>query len=284
MRKVVWIVMLCLSVSSCRLYDSLFKGDAVARAGKDLLYRSDIEKLGIKGFSPEDSILMVERYINSWAKERLLLDMAESRLSKADRDVEEQLEDYRRQLLVYRYEQKYVEQRLDTTVSEQEYREYYDASPEAFVTHVPLMKGVYIKISENSPNLNPVRSLYRSRGVEDIDRLEQLCYTSAEKYWIFDEWISVEAVLEGTGMDVAEMDRILKADAYVERSFMGYVYLISVDGYVPQGENAPFEYCRSRIRESILSRRKQELLVSLERNLLRDAVASGKLKIYKDQR
>lgn len=283
MRKVVWIFLLCLSVSSCRLYDSLFKGDAVARAGKNLLYRSDIEKLGIKGFSPEDSALMVERYIYSWAKERLLLDMAESRLSNADKDVEEQLEDYRRQLLVYRYEQKYVEQRLDTVISEREYREYYDAHPEDFVTRVPLMKGIYVKISGSSPNLNSIRSLYRSRNAEDTDRLEQLCYTSAEKYWVFDEWVSVDAVVDGTGMDVSEMDRILKTDSCIERNFRGYVYLVSVDGYVPQGGNAPFEYCRNRIRESILSRRKQELLASLERNLLRDAVASGKLKIYKDQ-
>lgn len=284
MRKVVWIFLLCLSVSSCRLYDSLFKGDAVARVGKNLLYRSDIEKLGIKGFSPEDSALMVERYIYSWAKERLLLDMAESRLSKADRDVEEQLEDYRRQLLVYRYQQKYVEQRLDTMISEREYREYYDTHPEDFVARVPLMKGIYVKISGSSPNLNPIKRLYRSRGTEDLDRLEQLCYSSAEKYWKFDEWVSVEAVLDGTGMDVSEMDRILKADSYVERDFQGYVYLVSVDEYVPQGENAPFEYCRNRIRDAILSRRKQELLASLERNLLNDAVISGNLKIYKDER
>ena len=109
-------MLLSLTVSSCRLYDTLFKGDVVARAGKDVLYRSDIERLGINGFSPEDSIRMVERYIHAWAKDRLLLDMAESRLSKADRDVTSQLEEYRRQLLVYRYEQQYVEQRLDTAV------------------------------------------------------------------------------------------------------------------------------------------------------------------------
>ena len=114
MRRVLCILMLCLSVSSCRLYDRLFKGDAVARVGKDGLYRRDREKLNIDGFSPEDSIRMVERYIQSWAKDRLLVDMAESHLSKADRAVAAQLEEYLQQLLVFRSDPQYGEQRLDS--------------------------------------------------------------------------------------------------------------------------------------------------------------------------
>ena len=280
MRRVLCILMLCLSVSSCRLYDRLFKGDAVARVGKDVLYRSDIEKLNIDGFSPEDSIRMVERYIQSWAKDRLLVDMAESHLSKADRDVAAQLEEYRQQLLVFRYEQQYVEQRLDTVISESEYREFYEANPNSFVTHVPLMRGTYIKISDNSPNLNPVKSLYRARVQEDRDRLGQLCYSSAEKYYILDEWVSLAVMAEDMGMDVSELSRVLDDRSWMERSSMGYTYLISVSAYVPTGAVAPYEYCRERIRDVILSRRKQDLITSLERNLLNDAIGSDKLIIY----
>ena len=272
--------MLVAAISSCRLYDSLFKGDVVARAGRDVLYRSDVDALNITGFSSEDSARIVERYIMSWAKNRLLLDLAESQLSKADRDVEAQLEEYRQQLLVYRYEQKYVEQRLDTAVSEQEYLDFYEANPASFTTHVPLMKGRYIKMSDNSPNLNPIKSLYRSRGEEDMDRLGQLCYTSAEKYYFFEDWVGLDAVVEGTGLDVQELARVLESRSYLEKDFLGYTYLISVDDYIPAGSLAPYEYCRERIRNHILNRRKQELVTSLERNLLNDAIVSEKFVIY----
>ena len=280
MRKALLIVMLVAAISSCRLYDSLFKGDVVARAGRDVLYRSDVDALNITGFSPEDSARIVERYIVSWAKSRLLLDMAQSQLSKADRDVEAQLEEYRQQLLVYRYEQQYVEQRLDTVVSEQEYLDFYETNPASFTTHVPLMKGRYIKMSDNSPNLNPVKSLYRSRIEEDMDRLEQLCYTSAEKYYFFEDWVGLDAVVEGTGLDVQELARVLENRSYLEKDFLGYTYLISVDDYVPAGSLAPYEYCRERIRNHILNRRKQALVTSLERNLLNDAIVSEKFVIY----
>ncbi len=280
MRKALLIITFLAAISSCRLYDRLFKGDVVARAGRDVLYESDVEALNITGFSAEDSARIVERYIMSWAKNRLLLDMAESQLSKADRDVEAQLEEYRQQLLVYRYEQKYVEQRLDTVVSEQEYLDFYEANPASFTTHVPLMKGRYIKMSDNSPNLNPVKSLYRSRIEEDMDRLEQLCYTSAEKYYFFEDWVGLDAVVEGTGLDVQELARVLENRSYLEKDFLGYTYLISVDDYVPAGSLAPYEYCRERIRNHILNRRKQALVTSLERNLLNDAIVSEKFVIY----
>lgn len=280
MRKALLIITFLAAISSCRLYDRLFKGDVVARAGRDVLYESDVEALNITGFSAEDSARIVERYIMSWAKNRLLLDMAESQLSKADRDVEAQLEEYRQQLLVYRYEQKYVEQRLDTVVSEQEYLDFYEANPASFTTHVPLMKGRYIKMSDNSPNLNPVKSLYRSRIEEDMDRLEQLCYTSAEKYYFFEDWEGLDAVVEGTGLDVQELARVLENRSYLEKDFLGYTYLISVDDYVPAGSLAPYEYCRERIRNHILNRRKQALVTSLERNLLNDAIVSEKFVIY----
>lgn len=280
MRKALLIITFLAAISSCRLYDRLFKGDVVARAGRDVLYESDVEALNITGFSAEDSARIVERYIMSWAKNRLLLDMAESQLSKADRDVEAQLEEYRQQLLVYRYEQKYVEQRLDTVVSEQEYLDFYEANPASFTTHVPLMKGRYIKMSDNSPNLNPVKSLYRSRIEEDMDRLEQLCYTSAEKYYFFEDWVGLDAVVEGTGLDVQELARVLENRSYLEKDFLGYTYLISVDDYIPAGSLSPYEYCRERIRNHILNRRKQALVTSLERNLLNDAIVSEKFVIY----
>ena len=251
------VLLLCLSVSSCRLYDGLFNGDVVARAGKDVLYRSEVEALNISGFSPEDSAAMVERYIRSWARNRLLLEVAESRLSKEDRNVTAQLEEYRRQLLVYRYEQQYVEQRLDTVITEEQY-----------------------KVSDSSPNLNPIKSLYRARGVEDSVRLEDLCYTSADKYFRLDSWTGLDIVAEEAGVPVQELSAVLDSRPWFEHNWMGYTYLIAVHDYVPEGGAAPYDYSRDRIRNLILSRRKQELVTSLERNVLNDAIASDKFIIY----
>ena len=62
---------------------------------------------------------MVEQYVNNWAIQHLLLKKAESELSKSDRDVQQELEDYKNSLLVYRFEKYFIEQRLDTLITEE---------------------------------------------------------------------------------------------------------------------------------------------------------------------
>ena len=93
--------------------------------GQEKLYRSDIDKVIPKGIVPEDSVRLSRQYINSWASDRVYLKIAEEQLSKAERDVTVELEDYRKSLLKYRYEQLYVNERLDTSVSHEHIEEYY---------------------------------------------------------------------------------------------------------------------------------------------------------------
>ena len=82
------------------------------------------------------------------------------------------------------------------------------------------------------------------------------------------------------GVPVQELSAVLDSRPWFEHNWMGYTYLIAVHDYVPKGGAAPYDYSRDRIRNLILSRRKQELVTSLERNVLNDAIASDKFIIY----
>lgn len=283
MRKIVALSLCIICLSSCRMFDRLFRDDVVARVGNEVLYRKDIEALNIKGYSPEDSARIVSRYISSWAKNRLLLDLAESRLSKEEKDVEAQLEEYRQQLLVYRYEKTYVEQRLDTVISEEEYASFYEDNPKSFTASVPYFKGVFIKISENSPNASVVKSLYAKPDDASREKLKELAYVSAEKSFFLDEWTSLDFVSDESGIDMSDIAYAIenRGRMYLER--MGYSYLLYADEYVPTGSVIPYEAAKERIKEVILSRRKQELLATLERNLLNDAINANKFIIYDDE-
>ena len=111
-------------LSSCRAISSFLTNDEiVAQVGMEKLYRSDIDEVVPKGLSPEDSVRLASRYINSWASEHVYLKVAQEQLSKSEMDVSKELEDYRRSLLKYRYEQLYVNERLDTTVTQDDIEE-----------------------------------------------------------------------------------------------------------------------------------------------------------------
>ena len=72
------------------------------------LFKSDLDKVIPAGLPEEDSLRLANQYINSWALEHVFIGVAEQQLSKAEKDVMQELEAYRRSLLKYRYEQLYV--------------------------------------------------------------------------------------------------------------------------------------------------------------------------------
>lgn len=280
MKRFGILILFVILFSSCRLYDRIFNGEVVARVGTHILYKEDIEKLKITGFSPEDSVRIVTQYIHSWAKDNLLLDMAQTQLPKADKDVEKQLEEFRQQLLVFRYEKQYVEQRLDTTVSEQQYQEFYESNEKSFIVTTPLVKATVIKIADNSPYLSQIKSLYRSSKEDDLAKLEQLCYSSADYFHSYLEWIEMGVIAQKISTDLQTCEALLGNKSFIDRSEDGYTYLVSIADMIPEGEIAPFEYSQEKIKDIIINRRKQELILSLERNLLNDAISSDKLIIY----
>ena len=117
----------CIALStlvSCRAIVSVMNDDKViAQVGKHRLTQSDVRPFIPEGTSPDDSVRIVMRYINVWASEQIFADEAEKRLSKEEKDVTEELEEYRMALLRYRYEQRYINERLDTVITEEEIEE-----------------------------------------------------------------------------------------------------------------------------------------------------------------
>ena len=134
MRKGLLFILLTIGLAaSCQLVQrfregtsELLRGEVVARVGKHKLYQSELLSYIPAGVGPEDSAALATRYINAWAEDLLLLDMAQEQLSKADKDVKDELEEYRRTLLKYRYQQLYILQRLDTLITDEEIERYYN--------------------------------------------------------------------------------------------------------------------------------------------------------------
>ena len=65
-----------------------------------------------------------------------------------------------------------------------------------------------------------------------------------------------------------------------EREIDGQNHLVYLVGRVAPNQPSPFEYNAEKIRELLISKRKQEILASLEQELFEDAKQNGKLLIY----
>lgn len=271
-----------LTFSSCRAISSLLYDDeVVAEVGRHYLYRSEVASLIPDGTSEEDSLRLALQYVNSWATDLIFLDVAEAQLTKDELDVSEELEEYRRSLLKYRYEQRYINERLDTMVADSQIDDYYLEHVENFVLEVPVVKARFLRISADSPNLGVIRKKMSSSLIEDLEAADSLSYFSAVKYTDYNGgWTDMVSLSREFGTDYAELLSLMRNGFIEKEDEYGKMNVAYIADFIPAGEIAPLEYCRPRIRNIIISVRKQKLISDLEQDLLADARDKGKYKVF----
>ena len=259
----------------------LFGDAVVARVGEHRLMRSELAAYIPAGVSSEDSLALAQSYIKSWAEELIFLDMAEKHLSDEEKDVTKDLEDYRRTLLKYRYEERYINDRLDTLISDEEVRNYYREHMDKFLVERPLLKARYMIIPADSRSLKTIKELMSSDDAMDAIAADSLAFTAALRYVdSSDAWMDAILLARDLGTDEVSMMSALRNRTIEFKGDDGLLRVAYVVDMVQKGSPAPLDYCEERIKDILLSARKHELVGGLERDLLNDALAKGKFVIY----
>lgn len=279
---------LILAAVSCKMVGQiqetateLFRGEVVAKVGDHKLFRSQLDSYIPAGVSASDSAALARQYINAWAEDLLLLDMAEEQLSEADKDVSAELERYRQTLLKYRYEQLYVDQRLDTLITDEEIARYYNENPGRFKLDRPVVKARYMIIPADTRSLKALRKRMSSDDDAELAMLDSLARPVALKYVdASDNWMDIITLAQELGTDYRSLLGALKHQEAELPDDAGNLRIAYIVEMVPEGKTAPLEYCTQRVRDLILSARKHQVEVELEQNLLDDALRNNKFVIY----
>ena len=285
MRRIVHtiaIIGIVLSaLTSCRAISSFLNDDeAVAGVGSAKLYRKELNALIPKGVSYDDSVRLARQYINTWALEEVFLNIAEEQLSKSEKDVTKELEDYRRSLLKYRYEQLYVNERLDTAVSDEKVEEYFSLHENKFILQRPVVKARYLRIASDSPALVKIKKKMSSDEVDDLVEADSLAYSSALKFSTWgNEWIDIVTLAREFPIDYVSAMAMMKGGWIEMTDSTGTTSVAYVSEMMKEGQTAPLEYCAPSIKDMIISTRKQKLISDLEQDLLNDARKTGQLVI-----
>ena len=295
-RHIIYILALVGAVS-CKTVShlqetatELFRGEVVAKVGDYRLHRSQLESYIPAGVSPEDSAALARQYILTWAEDLLLMDMAEAQLSKQEKDVSAELEEYRKSLIKYRYEQLYIQQRLDTLVTDEEVARYYEENTDKFRLERPIIKSRYMIIPADARSLKLLKTKMSSEDDMEVMETDSLAASVAIKYVdSSDTWMDALVLARESGVDYRSMLAGFKVPFFSKDPFVeipdesGNLHVIYVVEQVNEGKTAPLEYCDARIRDLILSSRKHALEEGLTESLLEDARKNNKFVIYENE-
>ncbi|MBI1287745.1 MAG: hypothetical protein GC178_09220 [Flavobacteriales bacterium] len=278
--RTVYALTLLLFVVGCGLFKKEEERPVVARAKEHKLYLDELKAVLPANLTPDDSTTFANSFIKNWATQMLLLDKAELNLKEADKDVTKQLEEYRRSLIIYQYENQLIKQRLDTNVTKQQIEEYYNNNKQNFELQDNIARAVFVKLAENSKDVEKVKKLVRSEKTEDREELEEFCTQHAKAFHLNDQqWVPF-----------TELMGLLPKTSYINLNYFSsynfaYLsdstahYMMDVREIKYKNSVSPIEFEEQNIRNIILNQRKLELVQKLERDIFDDAVSKNEFEI-----
>ncbi len=254
---------------------------AVAKVGDKVLYQSNINEILTNNGSKEDSILLVNDYINKWVKQELLIQKADENLSPEQKDVSKELEAYRNSLIIYKYKNELIKQRMDTLVMSSEIEEYYNKHNVDFNLNRCIVKAIFVKIPADLANPQHVKDLVSDTSEEGLSELREYCSQYAKKVDIsIEKWMDFKVLKNNFPIDVTDPEKFLKTSDLQELNDSNYYYLVSIHDYKLTNDLAPIEFVENNIKNLLLNQRKIKFLKEIEENVYTEGLRKNKFRIY----
>ena len=282
---ILWLLSSCflMSLVSC---DLLFGpndekvGEPVIRVFDKFLYHSDLSEIIPEGTDSVDSTILVQNYMNTWTETQLMIHRAELNLNEGQMNFDQELTDYKNNLIIYKYEQALIQQKLDTSISPQEIQNYYSDNPQNFELKDYVVKARWIKVDKEAPKLKKIRKVINSEKKEDIAALEDYCYQFAVNCLLEDTWLYLDEFYSSVPLKTNNIEGFLRSNASFEVEDEQFLYLVYIKDYKLKETISPLELERDKIKNIILNKRKIKLLSVIRDGLLEEGKDKNNVQYY----
>jgi hypothetical protein len=276
LRFLVFILSFCFLTSCTPAEKALEENDVeLAKVFSKKLFLSELEGMVPDGATPEDSTKIINAEVERWTRETLLMQEAEKNIP-ADLNIDELVRDYRMSLVRHNYEQFLVETQLDSVISEKEISEYYEKNKEQYQLQSSILRCFLIKVPKSSPNLDQLRSWWRSTNVEDFKKMKNYATQNASFYMLKEKTWYQQSDLRTQLPQGSNLNPTQDLNQSDENHF----YFLQVFEKKSRNQLAPLGYIEDQIKKVILHKRKMVLLDQRKEELYDRETSKNNVKIF----
>lgn len=288
-RRVLILLPLCLIIvlNSCEgIFKSEPESTPLARVGDEYLYREDIESLLNSQLNEQDSASLVTNYINNWAVKQLLFSKAQINLTEEQiASFERLVANYRIDLFTRAYKEALVLRGEDTTVTDEQLRQFYEQEKENFVLKEKILQLRFVELPKQFLNKDEVIKRLNNFSDEDQVFLDSIGVQFTKLNFNDSLWIPLTRIIqEIPPLTYVNEGRYLKKSQFFELEDSLGVYLGKIGDIREINEIAPLSYIKPTLRQVLLNRRKLDFLRRLETELLDEAVKQNEFEIYEKEK
>lgn len=278
-RSFYLISLVIILLGSCKYHKSEHD-EVVAKVGDKALMRKDLFSVLPKGMTQLDSIAQSKDFVQRWIKQELMLSMAEKNLTSEQKDFNRELEEYRSSLIIHKYQQQLLGQKLDTALTENDIRQFYDQHPEQFILEQNIVKAVYVEIPKAVAKPDQIKKWMLASDDRSKTELESYSFQYATKFDYFNnQWVDFTRVRSRMPLNWDNTEQRLKRNNFIEVSDSEKWYFVSIKDFRLAGDKAPFDYVKDRIENLILNNRKMEFIQELDKNIYQKGKEENLFKI-----
>lgn len=268
--------------TSCKQDTAQNQKRIVAQVYDHVLYWDEVKDFVPDNVGKEDSAQIMSGLISKWVVHQLKLQKAEQNLEPGQKDLSKELEDYRSSLLIYKYEQEYIKQKLDTVITAKDIKTYYEEFKPQLKLEKPVVKCAYVILPLDAPQYYAFRNMFRNQFEDKQDEISAWCQENAEVYFHSDDnFIYFEELQKKLPIETENPENILKYNRFVELKDVGFKYLVIIFDYKLKSDIAPLNIVENEIRSILLNKRKIKLIQKLEESIMNEAVNHNQIEIKK---
>ena len=282
MKQLSYILIFCLLATSCDFFKSTDNREPIARVNDAYLYKEDVASIVPEGASKEDSTLMVNAYINRWARQLLIMDGALVNLSEEKQtDFSRLVAQYKNDLFTKAYLEGLVKKNIDTVVHSDEAKVFYEANKESFKLNDDLLQFRYISLPLNPIDVDTIKNRFKRFENKDKRYLDSIS-VQFKSYSLNDSiWIKFSQVAEKIPVvSIENKNQLLKKTNFLQLKDSLNLYLMQVNDVRLQNDYAPLDYVSTSIKQIVINKRKLELIKQLENDITKDAIKNNQFQIY----
>lgn len=286
MKKVIYIFSLIVAttVVACSNGDSIMgrnkNNRVVATVDDNELKLGEILRGMPEGLTGADSATFAKMYIDNWVLNNLKLARAEKVLTTQE-EVNRLVEGYRQSLIMRQLDQYYLDEELNTEITDEQIRTHYKLYSQQFTLDHDKVKGIVVRVSKNFRNTSSLRealSEASKSGTQEISALvkkHELQMNDLTGEWVtFSDFLSYLPTVR-----TRSYDNLLSKGKVQTMTADDVIFYFTITDIVQRGKKAPIESVTEDIRRMIYAERRSLIIERYEEELKREAMAEQRIEI-----
>ncbi len=278
MIKSKFYILLVLVFISCDNFND-DKSQNIAKYNNQILKKSQLLGL-VEDGNKEDSVIVINKFINEWAVNKILIEKAKLNLTIQDlSSLDKLVENYKSELYSTTYLDALINSSINLEIDTTEIENLYNKNIDLFKLKDNIYKLVYVKIPKDFSDIAEVRN--KVRNLKNHQKfLDSISYRFSDYSLDTKGWINESDLKKIFSFLNKQKLNSLKNYSFLQSKDSLNLYLIKVLELKTIGSYAPLDYVFPTLEYMSINQRKKKLTQLIKTDLIKNAIQNNELEIF----